>query len=78
MSDEEVRAYDEAELRVYAGLCSSACACTLHLPSGCCDPDDCGPCCPDCPTCPTLARLRAEGRSVLRWDKRNSVDGGAA
>lgn len=29
--------------------------CHLHKPSGCCDPQDCGPCCEDCPTCPTLA-----------------------
>src|SRR4051794_5153839 len=33
--------------------------CSLHSPTGCCDPDDCGPCCPSCPTCPTLVARRA-------------------
>lgn len=33
--------------------------CEIHLPAGCCDPNDCGPCCPGCPTCPTLQRERA-------------------
>ncbi|MBO0804256.1 MAG: hypothetical protein J2P25_14425 [Nocardiopsaceae bacterium] len=55
-----------------AGRAPAAC-CHLHKPSGCCDPEDCGPCCGDCPTCPTLARQRAAGVGRLTPEREQEI-----
>jgi hypothetical protein len=45
--------------------------CGMHLPTGCCDPEDCTPCCPECPTCPAYdawsPAWRRDAARQQRW-----------
>ncbi|GAA3890365.1 hypothetical protein GCM10022243_64070 [Saccharothrix violaceirubra] len=37
--------------------------CGDHLPTGCCDAEDCAPCCPECPTCVVVQARTPEQRA---------------